>query len=179
MKKTDGNGWLWGRWSTLGLSTALAVAVVDQLHKWWMLNIYGIAERGRVEVTPFMDLVFVINTGISYGLFNQETQAGQLMLAAFAGAVSVVLALWLARSADGPVMAVSIGSIIGGAIGNAVDRLHLGGVADFFSFHAFGYYWYVFNIADVAIVVGVLGLLYDTFVVSRSRDRRIADEQNG
>lgn len=179
MTKTFDNGWLWGHWSALGLGTALSVAVVDQVHKWWMLNVYDIAGRGRVEVAPFMDLVFVINKGISYGLFNQESQAGQLVLAAFAFAVSIALATWLARSADGRVMAMSIGFVIGGAIGNAVDRLHLGGVADFFSLHAFGYYWYVFNIADVAIVVGVLGLLYDSFVAARFRDRRIADEQNG
>lgn len=60
-------------------------------------------------------------------------------------------------------MAISLGLIIGGAIGNAIDRLRLGGVADFFSFHAYGFHWYVFNIADVAIVAGVLGLLYESF----------------
>ena len=64
---------------------------------------------------------------------------------------------------------VQIGLIIGGAIANAIDRLHLGGVADFFDFHINGFHWYVFNIADVAIVAGVVGLMYDSFVPSRVR----------
>ena len=80
----------------------------------------------------------------------------------------VGLAFWLATGATNAIMAVSIGLIIGGALANALDRLHLGGVADFFSLHAFGFYWYVFNIADVAIVAGVAGLLYDSFWPSRN-----------
>jgi signal peptidase II len=75
----------------------------------------------------------------------------------------VCLWLWLNRSGAGRLMAIGLGLIIGGALGNAIDRLRLGGVADFFSLHAYGYYWYVFNIADVAIVAGVLALLYESF----------------
>jgi signal peptidase II len=70
--------------------------------------------------------------------------------------------LWLNHSSTGKLMSVSIALIIGGAIGNAIDRVRIGGVADFFSLHAYGFYWYVFNIADVAIVAGVVGLLYDS-----------------
>lgn len=159
--------WFWGRWSKLGLALALATIVVDQLHKWWMIEIYRIAEKGRVAVAPFVDLVYVINKGISYGLFTQSDHNGQLLLALFALLASIALAVWLARSATNCVMAAGIGFIIGGALSNAIDRLHLGGVADFFSLHAFGHYWYVFNIADVAIVAGVVGLLYDSFWPSR------------
>ncbi len=87
---------------------------------------------------------------------------------------SLGLWIWLARSGLGRVMAISLGLIIGGALGNAVDRLVIGGVADFFSLHAFGFYWYVFNIADVAIVAGVIGLLYDSWRTSRNEASKAA-----
>ncbi len=160
-------GWLWGPHSWLGLTIALAALVLDQASKWWMLDVYRIAERGRIAVTPFLDFVYVRNIGISYSLFDQDSYQGQLMLAAFGGLASLALWVWLARGAANRLMAASLGLIMGGALGNAIDRVRLGGVADFFSLHALGYYWYVFNIADVAIVAGVVGLLYDSFLASR------------
>jgi signal peptidase II len=163
-----GQRWFWGAWSRLGLSIALVTLVADQAHKWWMLDIYRIQDRGRVTVTPFLDLVFVLNQGISYGLFAQQAELGQWLLAGFAGLAAIALAWWLAVGTGGWIWAVSLGLLIGGAIGNGIDRVRLGGVADFFSMHAFGFYWYVFNIADVAIVAGVVGLLYDSFVSSRN-----------
>lgn len=159
--------WVWGRYSRFGLGVALIACAIDQINKWWMLEVYGIAERGRVEALPFMDLVFVLNRGISYSLFTLESQQGQYLLASFAFLVAVVLIVLLARTADTAIAACGYGLIVGGAIGNAIDRLHLGGVADFYSLHAFGHYWYVFNIADVAIVAGVVALLLDTLVLSR------------
>ena len=159
--------WVWGPYSMLALIVAGATIVVDQGHKWWMLLVYGIVEKGKVAVLPFLDLVYVKNTGISYSLFNQASYSGQLLLAAFAALASAVLWAWIARGATGQLMATSLALILGGAIGNGIDRITLGGVADFFSAHAFGYYWYVFNIADVAIVAGVAGLLYDSFMSSR------------
>ncbi|MBX9682680.1 MAG: signal peptidase II [Hyphomicrobium sp.] len=156
------NGWLWGRWSGLALAIIAATAIIDQAHKWWMLSVYDIAAKGRVEITPFFDLVFVKNTGVSYSMFSSDSFEGQLMLAGFAAFVSLAMWVWLARAGNSRLMAWSLGLIIGGAIGNAIDRLTLGGVADFFSLHAFGFYWYVFNIADMAIVAGVAGLLYDS-----------------
>lgn len=160
--------WFWGRWSALGLAVLGATVAVDQAHKWWMLLVYRIAEKGRVTVTPFLDLVFVKNTGVSYSMLDQSSYAGQLALSAFAAVTTIALWVWLARSGTGRLMAWSLGLIMGGAIGNAIDRVLIGGVADFFSLHAFGFYWYVFNIADVAIVAGVVGLLYDSFVASRN-----------
>lgn len=157
--------WIWGPWSRLGLGAALATLALDQACKWWMLAVFQIEEQGRIEVTPFLDLVFVKNLGISYGV--GAGFVGQSALAAFAILASFAMAVWLARGGSSRLMAVSLGLIIGGAIGNAIDRLHIGGVADFFSLHAFGFYWYVFNIADVAIVAGVIGLLYDSFGPSR------------
>ena|SRR5919108_1958976 len=159
---------LWGRLSPLGVGVAAAVLLVDQAHKAWMLGVYAIQSRGRVPVTPFLDLVFVKNTGISYGLLLQDSRQGQWLLAGFAAIAVLVMAWWLARAVTTRLVAVSLGLVMGGAASNAIDRLWLGGVADFFSLHAFGFYWYVFNVADVAIVAGVLGLLYDSFVPSRN-----------
>jgi signal peptidase II len=166
--KTAQGTWVWGPYSRLGLIVALAALVLDQLNKWWMLDVYAIADKGRVAVLPFLDFVYVKNVGISYSLFDQDSYEGQLMLSAFGVAASAALWVWLARGASGRLMSVSLGLIIGGALGNVIDRLRLGGVADFFSLHAFGFYWYVFNIADVAIVAGVIGLLYDSLVASRN-----------
>ena len=93
---------------------------------------------------------------------------GQYLLALFAVVATLALAVWLARGVDTKVLAVSVGLIMGGALGNGLDRVLHGGVIDYVSLHAFGYYWYVFNIADVAIVAGVVGLLYDSFMPSRA-----------
>lgn len=168
MASSGMKAWFWGPWSRIGFGFALVTLVADQLHKWWMLEIYRIQEKGRVAVTWFLDLVFVKNTGISYSLFDQDSFTGQLLLAGFAVVASTVLWIWMSRAAMNGLMAASIGLIIGGAIGNAIDRVVLGGVADFFSLHAFGFYWYVFNIADMAIVAGVIGLLYDSLIASRN-----------
>lgn len=159
--------WIWGPYSALGLAVAFATLMLDQAYKGWMLHVWNIAERSRVEVTPFFDLVYVKNIGISYSLFDQPSYAGQLMLAAFGIAATIGLWIWLARGGMGRLMAVCLGLIMGGAISNAIDRVVLGGVADFFSLHAFGFHWYIFNIADVGIVAGVAGLLYDSFLTSR------------
>jgi signal peptidase II len=164
--------WLWGHWSRYGLGLATITFVLDQAHKWWMILGYQIEQKGKVAVLPFLDLVYVLNRGVSYGLFTQGDQRGQYVLALFALVASVGLAVWLARGVDNKLLAASVGLIIGGALGNGLDRILLGGVADFFSAHAFGYYWYVFNIADVAIVAGVVGLLYDSYISSRPGNSR-------
>jgi signal peptidase II len=162
-----GRSWLWGPMSRLGLGVALATLVLDQVHKIWMLGVYRIQDKGRVSVAPFLDLVYVKNLGISYGLLSQH-ESSQWVLAGLAIVISLGLACWLARGGTNRVWAASLGLIIGGAVSNAIDRMWLGGVADFFSLHVLGFYWYVFNIADVAIVAGVIGLLYDSLRESRN-----------
>ncbi len=157
--------WIWGPHAGTALWVVAAIFLLDQAHKWWMIHAYKIAERGRVQVTPFLDLVFVINKGVSYGWLNDF---GPLPLTVFALAVSLLLWIWLSQSGNTRLLVISLAMIVGGALGNAVDRVLYGGVADFFSLHAFGFYWYVFNIADVAIVAGVIGLLYDSFGPSRN-----------
>jgi signal peptidase II len=161
--------WLWGPLSAYGAWVAATTLVLDQASKWWVLVVYGLEDRGRVHVTPFLDLVFVKNLGISYGLLPLDSSQGQWLLAGLAGLAVVAMAVWLARGITSRLVAASVGLIMGGAIGNAIDRLVLGGVADFIQLHAFSFYWYVFNIADAAIVAGVCGLLYDALGLSRNR----------
>ncbi|MGD0531483.1 MAG: signal peptidase II [Methyloceanibacter sp.] len=151
----------WGPLSSLGLGIAAVVLLVDHAHKAWMLYVYDIGAKGVVRLTPFFDLVLVWNQGVSYGLLTQRSELGRWALILFAFAAAIGLAIWLARTTS-LLAAAGIGVIIGGAIGNAIDRVLYGAVADFFSFHAFGYEWYVFNIADTAIVAGVVGLLYES-----------------
>ena len=139
---------------------------LDQFHKWWMLNITGITEGDKIVVTPFFDLILIWNRGVSYGLFQQESLAGRIALGVFSLLAVIALAVWLAQPEQTRFTAISVGLIMGGALGNALDRLIRPGVADFFSLHAFGYNWYIFNVADIAIVAGVVGLLYDVIFIS-------------
>ncbi|MEQ8268455.1 MAG: signal peptidase II [Parvibaculum sp.] len=151
----------WGPLSLFGMLVGLAGFVTDRLHKWWMLDIYGIAARGRVEITSFFDLVMAWNQGVSYGLFQAETATGVAILAGFALLVIFGLGLWLAR-VEHKATALAIGLVLGGALGNVYDRIAYGAVADFFSFHAFGFYWYIFNIADVWIGLGVALIILES-----------------
>lgn len=145
-----------------GLAFTAAALILDQA--WKLLFLYGfdwIRTLGpqpngiRHEVLPFFDVVMVWNYGISYGLFQATTDFHRWLLAIFAIAVTSFLVWWLHGVRDLR-LAVAIGLIIGGALGNVIDRIVYGAVADFFLFHGFGYSWYVFNIADTAVVAGVV-----------------------
>lgn len=160
-----------GQWLRLGLLIAAATAGLDQASKLWLVMLSPVAAGGRMPVGPFADLVYQRNPGISYSLFEMRGTAGQLLLAGFALLVCVGIAIWLTRTHD-RLTAVSLGLIMGGALGNAVDRLLYGGVVDFVSLHAAGFYWYVFNLADVAIVAGVIGLMYESLIGSRKKDTK-------
>jgi signal peptidase II len=155
----------WGPLTRFGLVVALITALIDQASKLWLLFVVDLGARGAVRLAPFLDLVLAWNTGISYGLFRQEGPLGQWALLALKAIAAGLLWIWLAR-ASSRLTALSLGLIIGGAVGNAVDRLAYGAVADFVLFHitteSFDFQWYIFNLADVAIVAGVIGLLYDT-----------------
>ena len=159
--------YVWGPLSALGLAVAALACVIDQAAKLWLLDVFDLAGRGHVALTPFLDLVLTWNTGISYGLFPQQGAFGQWALLAFKAAAVVFLWIWLAR-APSRLTAIALGLIVGGAVGNAIDRLHWPGVMDFVLFHidtaAWSFRWYVFNLADIAIVAGVVGLLYDSVV---------------
>jgi signal peptidase II len=150
-----------------GIVAAIAVLIADQASKLWLLFAFDIGRRGAVSVTPFFDLVLAWNTGISYGWFQTESPTAAAILLAIKAVAVVLLAVWMARSHT-RTATIGLGLIIGGAIGNAIDRFAYGAVVDFALFHVQiagkTYNWYVFNLADVAIVVGVIALLYDSFL---------------
>ena len=150
-----------------GILAALVTLVADQASKLWLLNVFDIARWGAVRVTPFFDLVLAWNIGISFGWLQNDGQAAQMALMAVKVLAVVALAIWMARSHT-LLATIALGLIIGGAIGNGVDRLAYGAVVDFALFHVeIGgntFNWYVFNLADVAIVAGVAALLYDSFL---------------
>jgi len=150
-----------------GILAALVTLVADQASKLWLLNVFDLARRGAVSVTPFFDLVLAWNIGISFGWLQNDGQAAQMGLMAVKVLAVVALAIWMARSHT-LLATIALGLIIGGAIGNGIDRLAYGAVVDFALFHieigGKTYNWYVFNLADVAIVAGVAALLYDSFL---------------
>jgi len=144
----------------LGVSVAAATFVADQLAKFAVLYGLRLNVGDIITVTPFFDLVLAMNRGISYGLLPQDSELGRWMLVMVNLAAAVLFALWMSRARSG-LLAAAIGLLIGGALGNAVDRAAYGAVVDFVSLHAGNWRWYVFNVADAAIVAGVIGLLYD------------------
>lgn len=150
-----------------GILAAMVTLVADQASKLWLLNVFDLARRGVVKVTPFFDLVLAWNVGISFGWLQNDGQAAQLALMAVKVVAVVALTIWMVRSHT-RLATVALGLIIGGAIGNGIDRFAYGAVIDFALFHieigGNTYNWYVFNLADVAIVAGVAGLLYDSFL---------------
>jgi signal peptidase II len=154
--------WHWGA------VVAVVTLVLDQLSKLWLIFGFDLGSRGLVAVAPMLDLVLTWNTGISYGLFSGT---GRWVLFGLTVAAVLALSFWLVR-AGSRLTAVALGLIIGGAVGNAIDRLAYGAVADFVLFHIttanWQFRWYVFNLADAAIVAGVIGLLYETLFPGRA-----------
>ena len=151
------------------MTIAVIACALDQGAKFWLLDMFDLGSRGSVPVAPFTDFVLTWNTGISYGLFQRQGPIGEWALLAFKVAAVAFLWIWLAR-AQSRLTAAALGLIIGGAVGNAIDRLHWPGVLDFVLWHAespgFSFQWYVFNLADVAIVAGVAGLVGESLIRS-------------
>ena len=145
----------------------VAVFVSDQASKLWLFYITDITTRQPIEINRFFNLVLVWNRGISYGLFQQGTELGRWALTLFKLAAGVGLSIWAWRSHE-KWLVLGLGLIAGGALGNAIDRVLYGAVLDFAHFFWRGFSWYVFNVADAAIVVGVGFLLYDSFTTGRS-----------
>ena len=150
-----------------GVIAAIVTLVIDQASKLWLLYVFDLAKRGAVRVTPFFDLVLAWNVGISFGWFQTDNQLAQIALMAIKAVAVIVLGIWMARSST-LLATLALGLIIGGAVGNGIDRFLHGAVVDFALFHieigGKTYNWYVFNLADVAIVAGVAVLLYDSFL---------------
>lgn len=145
----------------LGLVAAVATLAFDQANKLWLIFGYDIAAHQPVRLTSFFDVVFAKNPGISYSLLSAQGPAGRWALFMLAIAATLLLFLWLWLSHT-RLTALSLGLIIGGALGNACDRFCYGYVADFYHFHLGRFSWYVFNLADVGICVGVALLLVES-----------------
>ena len=150
----------------LGLPVAALIIALDQATKTWIVHDIMAPPRW-IEVTSFFNIVMVWNKGASFGLFSTQSPWTQAILGGFAIVISIVLAVWMCR-ARSKWLAVALGLVIGGALGNAIDRAIYGAVADFLDFHAYGYHWPSFNVADIAISVGVVMLLFDGLLEKRS-----------
>lgn len=156
----------------IGLLALGGTLIIDQGDKLWMLFVYRISERQPVRVGPFLDLIVAWNPGISYSLLRATTKLERYLLLGFALGAIVLLFVWLWRSRS-RLSALALGLIVGGALGNAYDRWAYGAVADFFRFHVGDLSWYIFNLADVAIVAGVALLLLESlFPTAFSRPKR-------
>ncbi|MCG8546043.1 MAG: signal peptidase II [Alphaproteobacteria bacterium] len=157
-----------------GLGLAAVIVVLDQLTKAWVVSALdspGCGEGAEnfyrgTKVTDFFNIVVVCNRGISFGLFNEASAWGPIILIGIAVAISVFLVFWL-RQAQIQLVAAAIGLILGGAIGNVIDRIRYGAVVDFLDFHAYGFHWPAFNVADSAITVGVALVLIDALFEKR------------
>ncbi len=163
--------WLVGPRTPLGLALAAATCVLDQASKLWLIHVFDLERRGPVRVAPGFDFLLTWNPGISYGLLQQHTALGRWLLLSFKLVAVAALWVWLARTTS-RLTAAALGLIIGGALGNAIDRVAYGAVADFVFFHLatqnWDFRWYVFNLADAAIVAGVIGLIYETLFGGRA-----------
>lgn len=159
-----------------GLILAAVLVVLDQLSKWWIVERVmrpeGVVDTPfyspvRIEVLPFFDLVMAWNRGVSFGILNNDGRWNALLLSVLSIAVSVGLVMWM-RKAETPLVRLALGGIIGGALGNVVDRIRWGAVADFLDVHVMGYHWPAFNLADSAITVGAVLLVLDALFAKSS-----------
>ncbi len=148
----------------LGLPIALGILAADQASKWYMLaglNLPDVRNIPLLRLGPAgLDLTMVWNRGVTFGLLWGDSFAVQLLLALAAAGIALFLLRWMAR-AETAWVAAALGSVIGGAIGNVIDRLRFGAVVDFVDVHLAGWHWYVFNLADAGIVCGVAALVAD------------------
>ncbi len=160
-----------------GLIFAALLLLADQASKWWILEVARLPEVRHIPLLaagPFgLDLTMVWNRGVTFGLFAGDGPLNHILLALLAGGIALFLLRWLAR-AESTRIALALGAVIGGAVGNIIDRLRFGAVVDFVDAHAWGWHWYVFNLADAAIVCGVVVLLADA-LFARPAGRRESD----
>lgn len=145
----------------VGLVTLFGVLVADQLSKWWILSCFDLPTRGSVAITPFLNFTMVWNHAVTFGMLGGLGKAGPVVFCTIA-LVAVAALVWQITRTRRTVLAIAMGAIAGGAVGNVIDRLRFGAVVDFIHAHAFGWSWYVFNVADSAIVCGVAVWLVDS-----------------
>ncbi len=158
-----------------GLTLAAIIIVLDQLTKWWVVDAFrpaGVWETPfytlhRIEVLPVFDIVMAWNRGVSFGIFNNGGNWNAIVLSVLSLAIVAGLLVWM-RKAESRLIALALGSIIGGALGNVIDRIRWGAVADFLDVHVMGYHWPAFNLADSAISIGAAVLVLDALFARSS-----------
>ena len=155
-------------WRAGGPVLALGVLALDQVTKWAALN--GLDPYEPVVVAPFFNLVLVWNRGVSFGMFAGAGASGPWLLTALAAAIGAFLIVWLYRETRA-VTRLALWLVLAGAVGNLVDRVRFGAVVDFLDFHALGYHWPAFNVADSAIVIGAGLILLDSLVLSPTKTK--------
>ncbi|HET8996788.1 MAG TPA: signal peptidase II [Acetobacteraceae bacterium] len=162
----------------LGLVAGLLVLAADQASKAWMLYGLDLPRIRQIVLLPVLNLTFVENRGVTFGMLNGFGGWSSVALAVVALAVVVALGIWL-RRAETRIMAIAIGAIAGGALGNVIDRLRLGWVVDFIDVHLGTWHWFVFNVADAAIVCGVAALVLESQWGRKASAPRPQAEDNG
>jgi lipoprotein signal peptidase len=159
-----------------GLILAFLVLVADQASKWWILQVLDLPTRRNVPLLGGgdfgLDLTMVWNRGVTFGLLSGSAPWHAWVLASLAAAIAAFLVRWMAK-AENRRTALALGAIVGGAVGNVIDRARFGAVVDFVDAYAWGWHWYVFNVADAAIVLGVVVLLFEA-VTAREAPREAA-----
>lgn len=153
-----------------GLLALVLTLILDQATKLGLYFGTDLVLTQPWRLAPFADLVVVWNRGVSYGLFQQEGGVGRWLLVVLSLAAALGLGIWM-RRASSRLLGIALGLIVGGALGNAIDRAAYGAVFDFVHLHAGGWSWYVFNVADAAIVAGVIGLILDSLSPDSRKDR--------
>jgi signal peptidase II len=162
-----------------GLSIAAIIVALDQLSKYWIIekvmrpegvDFTPFHSATRIEILPFFHLVMAWNRGVSFGIGNNGGEWNAVILSALAVAICVGMIIWLAK-AETWLVQVALGGIIGGALGNVIDRARFGAVADFLDVHVAGYHWPAFNVADSAITVGAVFLVVDSLFGTRDSSK--------
>jgi signal peptidase II len=154
----------------IGVGVAVVVFVIDLATKLWVLDGLALEATGPIRILPWLDFVLVWNRGVSYGLFQQDSDLGRWLLVGVTIVATIALATWMARTTS-RLSAVALGFVVGGAVGNGVDRVVYGAVVDFVHFHVADFSWYVFNVADAAIVVGAALIVLDALGGGRVAER--------
>ncbi|OEJ67560.1 signal peptidase II [Magnetovibrio blakemorei] len=170
-KTPKGNG------SAQGWGLAVLILIADQVSKWWVLGLFSDAGTSYFELTPFFNLVLAWNEGISFGMFGDAGVYGPRILIGLTLLIALGLSVWMMR-VETRWSAASLGLIIGGAIGNVIDRFRFGAVTDFLDVHVLGYHWPAFNVADSAIVIGAGALMWESLFAGadNSSSKDVSDE---
>jgi len=152
-----------------GFVIAFVVFALDRLSKWLIVDVVNLEHSGPIDLLPFFNLEFIWNRGISLGLFQMDGDAGRYLLITLTGVVTLVVAWWLLRAGEN-ILKIALGLVLGGAVGNIWDRFEYGQVADFMHFFIGDWSFYIFNVADAAITLGVILLLWDALLLPKKRN---------